>query len=454
MQHWSPGIVVNLLALAVLLALAAGLRNRIGPLRRLGIPDCIVAGTIGLALGPSAADVVPLSIPDLEMLVYHGFALVFIAVGLQRTAPGARPGGARSVAVAIPTVMVLQVVLGLLLVAVWQAWGGLHPGFSLLPMLGFSQGPGQALSLGGAWEPLGLADGAQLGLTFAAAGFAACIILGVPTVAWARRAGWVAERPEPPPASNTTAQATAQGSMEPLTATVVAIGVLYTGVFLCISGLVSLMPEGSPLIATAWGFHFVIGALLALFVRRGAQRFRCESWFDDRLLARVAVVAVDITTTAALCAVKLSVLGRWFAPVLVSSLVVGGTTLVVCLWMAKRAFPQEPFEHAIMMFGMCTGTLPTGLALLRSVDPQLQGTVARNATLGVSSAIPFAAPLLVGFIPFAVSLWPRGLGAAVGIPLALMLAYAIALAFAWRTFTPARRLRPWSSLWPPDPDGS
>ncbi|MBV1858284.1 MAG: hypothetical protein KUG77_07720, partial [Nannocystaceae bacterium] len=186
MQHWNAGIVVNLLVMAVLLALAAGLRNRIAPLRRLAIPDCIIAGTIGLALGPSALGVIPLSIPDLELLVYHGFALVFIAVGLQRTGAGTQPGGARSVAIAIPTLSVIQITIGLLVVGLWELWGGLHPGFSLLPMLGFSQGPGQALSLGGAWEADGFVDGAQLGLTFAAAGFATCILLGVPTIAWAR----------------------------------------------------------------------------------------------------------------------------------------------------------------------------------------------------------------------------------------------------------------------------
>lgn len=452
MQHWSAGIVVNLLAMAVLLALAAGLRNRIGPLRRLGIPDCIIAGSIGLTLGPSGVDVLPLSIPDLELFVYHGFALVFIAVGLQRASEGARPGGARSVAVAIPTLAVLQVTIGLLAVGAWHLWGELHPGFGLLPMLGFSQGPGQALSLGGAWEPLGLVDGTQLGLTFAAAGFATCIVLGIPTVAYARRAGWIT-RPQADDGGNTDTSVTAStsGTMDPLTGSVVAIGVVYAGAFGFIWLLVRVLPEGSSLIPTAWGFHFVVGALLAMATRRLARATHREDVFNDRLLGRLAVLAVDFTTTAALCAVQLSVVGRWLVPVLVISLLIGVLTLLTCLWIARRAFPQEPFEHAIMMFGMSSGTLPTGLALLRTVDPELRGTVARNATMGVSGSIPFMAPLLVGVIPFAVSLWPQGIGAAVGIPLAIMVAYVAALSLAWRSFTPARAMRPWSSLWPPDP---
>ena len=454
MQHWNAGIVVNLLVVAVLLALAAGLRNRIGPLRRLGIPDCIVAGSIGVTLGPSALDVLPMSVPDLELLVYHGFALVFIAVGLQRTSPGARPGGAHSVAVAIATLAVLQVVVSLLVVAAWELWGGLHPGFGLLPMLGFSQGPGQALSLGGAWEQLGLVDGTQLGLTFSAAGFASCIVLGIPVVAYARRAGWLAPKPTAerhPDLIATTPDHDAGSTMDPLSAAVVAIGVVYAAVFGVISLLVWLLPEGSALIPTAWGFHFVVGALLSMAVRRAARATQTERVFHDRLLGRLAVLAVDFTTAAALCAVQLSVVGRWWLPVLVISVLIGGLTLLTCLWLARRAFPQEPFEHAIMMFGMATGTLPTGLALLRIVDPQLQGTVARNATLGVSGSIPLMAPLMVGVLPFATSLWSRGFGAAVGIPLAIMLGYAIVVGLAWRSMTPARALRPWSSLWPPDP---
>ncbi len=450
MQHWNAGIVVNLLAMAVLLALAAGLRNRMGPLRRLRIPDCIIAGSIGLTLGPSALDVLPLSVPDLELFVYHGFALVFIAVGLQRAAEGTRPGGARSVAVAIPTLAILQVTIGLSVVGAWHLWGELHPGFSLLPMLGFSQGPGQALSLGGAWEELGLVDGTQLGLTFAAAGFATCIVLGIPTVAYARKAGWIAKHDDAETWAPVANEPPA-GTMDPLSASVVAIGVIYAAVFAFISLLVWVLPEGSSLIPTAWGFHFVVGALFAMATRRIARATNSEPLFNDRLLGRLAVLAVDFTTTAALSAVQLSVVGRWLVPVLVISVLIGGLTLLTCLWIARRAFAQEPFEHAIMMFGMSTGTLPTGLALLRIVDPELRGTVARNATVGISGSIPFMAPLMVGVVPFAVSLWPEGIGAAIGIPLAIMVAYAAALAFAWRSFTPARRMRPWSSLWPPDP---
>ncbi len=171
-----------------MLAIAAWLRNRISILQRIGIPDAIVAGAMGLALGPSVLDVAPFDTEQLETLVYHGFAVVFIAVGLQRAAKGSKSGATRSVMVAIPFVAVIQVTIGFLGVALFA--GALHPGFGFLPMLGLSQGPGQALSIGGSWEALGLEDGGQLGLVFAALGFAVCCAIGVPLIAIGRALGW------------------------------------------------------------------------------------------------------------------------------------------------------------------------------------------------------------------------------------------------------------------------
>lgn len=452
MDHWNAGTLLNLLALTVLLALAAGLRNRMGPLRRLGIPDSIVAGALGLALGPSVLGWIPFDVPSLETLVYHGFALVFIAVSLQRPASSTRSGGARSVAIAIPTLAVLQVLVGLVVVGAWASFDSLHPGFALLPMLGFSQGPGQALSLGAAWEPLGLADGGQLGLSFAALGFATCCLVGIPTIAWARRAGWVHREPRPEPApQHTEADAsTTAGLMEPLTSSVVAIGVVYVAVFAVISGIVYMLPEDSSLIPTAWGFHFIIGALLAMGVRRGAQATGQGHRFNDRLLGRLSVLFVDVTTTAALSAVTLAVLSRWLLPIVALCVVVTMVTLFASLWLARRAFDDEPFEHALLLFGMSTGTLPTGLALLRTLDPDLRGPVARSAALGVPGSIPLMAPLLVALLPFAVSLWESGPLVAIGVPLALVAVYLIVIAIAWRTLTKLRIRRPWHSLWPND----
>lgn len=461
MRYWwsdvpASGLLLDLGVVAVLLAVATWLVRGVPLLRRSAVPVAILAGLIGLALGPSGAGLIPLHVPAMEVIVYHAFALMFVAVGLQSAPIQRRPGAARSLAVANAMVGVTQALLGFLFVAAWLAVEQLHPGFGLMIMLGFQQGPGQALSLGGAWEAAGMADGAQIGLVFATLGFVYCFVLGVPAVAIARRRGMITaedevrslppEADEAPPAADPEAGA----AEEPLSMQLVIMGCVYLVVFGLAWGTTSLLPPGSELRETLWGLHFIVGSSVAIAVRRGARRLGRDGPFHDGMLSRIAVVGVEVTTAGSIAAVKLEVLGTWLVPILLMTLLAGAMTLVGCLWLARRAFPEAPFAHALVLFGMGTGTLPTGLALLRMLDPELRGPVARNAVIGATASVPFNAPMFLVLIPLvAVPQWSQGSAAAVGIPLAGLVVYLGALVVSWRLFTPFRLLRPLASPWPP-----
>lgn len=463
MRYWwsdvpASALLLDLAVIAGLLAVATVLVSRLSLLRRSKVPVAILAGLIGLALGPSGMGLVPLHEPGMELIVYHAFALMFVAVGLQSAPRQRRPGAARSLAVANATVGVTQALLGFGFVAAWLAVEPLHPGFGLMIMLGFQQGPGQALSLGGAWEAAGMAHGAQIGLVFATLGFVTCFVIGVPAVALARRRGMITPEDEvgpappgadaiPPPADPEAATAS-----EPLSMQLVIMGCVYLVVFAITWGLTSRLPPGSELRETLWGLHFIMGSLVAIVVRRGARRLGHDEPFHDGMLARISVVGVEVTTAGSIAAVRLEVLGLWLVPILLMALLAGAMTLVGCWWLARRAFPEAPFAHALVLFGMGTGTLPTGLALLRMLDPELRGPVARNAVIGATASIPFNAPMFLVLIPLvAVPQWSNGNAAALGIPLLALLVYLGALLASWRLFTPFQLLRPLASLWPPLP---
>lgn len=456
MRFWEVGIVSALLAVLALLAVVAVALRASARLRSLAVPPAILAGMLGLALGDSGLGVLPARPEDLEVIVYHTFAIVFIAVGLQApvvpTSGPLRTGAARSLAVAIPTLGVAQAILGFGLVALWWAVtrDELHPGFGWMITLGFQQGPGQALALGRAWETQGFGSGGQIGLVFAAFGFAYCLV-GVPLVAFARRRGWVEGRRTDAPDAEIAGppRATAAGGLEPLTAQVLVIGVVYVAVFGLLWLLTAPLPQG-PLRATFWGFHFIAGSMLALAFRRIARRMGHEQIFDDDLLARISVVAVEITTAAAIAAVELEVLTSWLGPVLLFTTAAGVLTLVVSMWLSRRAFPDEPFAHGLVLFGMSTGTVSTGLALLRMLDPELKGPVARNVVVAATASVPLNAPLFLAVIPFSVGLWRTSYVASIAWPLAILVVYLAALGIAWAKLTPARWTRPWRRLWPPD----
>jgi glutamate:Na+ symporter, ESS family len=459
-EFWRDGLVTNLLALVVLLGMTSFLRARVRWMRKLAVPNALVAGAFGVALGPEILGVIPFDLDQLELLVYHGFAIVFIAVGLQSPPPASRASGcASSFAVALSSIAVLQVAVGFALLLGFMVLGtALHPGFGFMPMLGFHQGPGPALALGSAWEPLGLPDGGGIGLVFAGFGFAYCVLLGVPLVWWGRRAGWITPPSEYEiPAEATVDETSGRGptggpismhGIEPLSAQIMAIGCVYAVVFGLLMALTSMLPDGSGIGATLWGFNFIIGSLVAIAVRRTTLRMKVSLPLDDPMLSRVAVVAVDFTTVAALAAVRVSILDRWLVPILVMTATTGVLALLASVWLARRAFPQAPFEHAVTLFGATTGTLPTGLALLRTLDPELRGPVARNVVLGATGSIPLTGPMMLLVIPICVELWPRDSSLALWAPLVMMAVYAALLILAWRWITPFRWLRPPLAPWP------
>jgi len=460
-DFWRSSLIDNVLGLAVLLAIAAALRTHVGVLRRLAIPDGIVAGALGLVLGPNLVHALPLSGRDLEPLVYHGFAIVFVAVGLQGAERVRATGSARSLSFGFVALAVVQSLLGFALLAIWFSATGdeLHPGLGFMIMLGFAQGPGQALAFGSAWEPLGLVNGAQIGLLYAALGFAWCCVLGVPLVAFARRRGWLDPPPVHVPAAtpitvthSATHTSDRTSTMEPLTVQIVTIACVYAAVFGVLWSITRALPPSSNFAASLWGFHFLVGSSLAIALRKIVDTGRIRIPFDDGLLGRIAGTAIDFTTAAALCAIQLDELGDMLVPILVMSSIGGVLTLVLCLWLTRRAFEDAPFSHMLVLYGTCTGTVPTGLALLRIVDPELRGPVARSTVIAATAAVPLGIPLFLGVIPLSIAQWSSGFTQTVALTLGLLAVYTVVLVWIWHRTGSLRWLRPLTSVWPRAPD--
>lgn len=455
MTFWDNGFVLTLLLICLLLLGASGLRRSIKPLKKLGIPDSIVAGGFGLLLGPGVVGLLPLDQDTLEGIVYHGLAILFIAVSLRAPIKGRTAKGAISYGFTIPVIAIVQCIIGLLVVlALTAAADPTHPGFGLLLPLGFQQGPGQALSLGNAWEATGLVDGAQLGLIIASLGFAWAVVIGVPLVAVGKKLGWakdVGSAHQPAEAierKETPELHTEIGGLEPLTSQIAAIAVVYLATYGAVLGLTSLLENKPQIAAMVWGFHFVIGCLIALSIRKPWRRISVLPRLHDGQLSRVAGVTIDVMTCAALAAVSIDVFSSNLVPILLLTTLGGVLTLFVIVWLARRAYPNAPFEHAVMLFGTVTGTLPMGLALLRLLDPELKGPAATSAVVGSAIALPLGAALLIVVLPYSVTHYPDGFPGAVWTTLGMLVVYLVGLLVAWRKFGSLRFNRPLMKLWP------
>ncbi|MFT5683424.1 MAG: ESS family glutamate:Na+ symporter [Myxococcota bacterium] len=443
MKFWESGQVVTLLLIAALLLVGSMVR-RIGPIRRLGIPASILSGCLGLLLGDGLVGVLPLDGDTLEAVVYHGLALVFIAVSLQTPERTGRTGGAVSFALGIALLLNVQAVVGMAVVLLL----GLHPGFGLLLPLGFEQGPGQALSLGNAWEATGLADGGQLGLIIAALGFGWAIGAGVPLAAWGRRRGLLTAGADA--SSDRVSQAAKigePGALDPLTRHLAFIGLAYLITYGIVAGLAQLFSAKPGIAAMAWGFHFIFGALVAMTMRASFARLGRPA-LDNVQLSRIAGFTVDVVTCAAIAAVQIAIFKANLFPLLLMTTAGGLVTALVVIWLAPRVFPRAPFEHCVLLFGAATGTLPVGLALLRIVDPDFRTPASLNAVLGSAMSVPLAAVFMMGILPFTISGWPDGYPTTGFIALGLFFAFALAILVGWWKLGPMRLIGGMTELWP------
>jgi ESS family glutamate:Na+ symporter len=455
-HYWRGGFVADMILVLSLLFVAVALRRSIAPMRRVGIPDALVAGVIGLTLGPAALGVLDFDSANLEPVVYHGMALVFIAVSLQSPPQGQRSGVVRSLAFSIPSMVVFQAVIGMGIILAWNALRPepLHPGIGLMLPLGFSQGPGAALTFGSAWEAdRGMTDGAQIGLIFSAVGFAWCIGGGVLAISIARRRGWVAPATEtaPLPATDDRSPENPRpGSsvLEPLTAQIAMISLVYLATYGFLS---AVAPHAGKHETTLWAFHFIIGTLLAILARSIIGRMP-PAWnpLDDMLLVRTSNAIVDVSTTCALAAIKIGVLATWFVPIATVTSVGGMITLIVVLWLARRAFASLPFHHGTILYGAMTGTATTGLALLRMIDPGQRTPVARNYVIASAGASMMALPLLA-IIGRPLEGWPGSYPTPVLETLGIVVVYLVILVLIWRRTTTFRLVRPWRRIWPDVP---
>ena len=470
MGYWAGGYVQDLLIVIVLLAVAAGLRRTISPMQRLGMPDALIAGALGMGLGPAGLDLLPFSPEHLQLVVYHALALVFIAFSLQAPPSGERSGTARSIAFAIPIIACIQGIIGLLCVLGWNATHptgaepALHTGFAMMLPLGFSQGPGPAMTLGQTWDDnAGFSDGAQVGLIMAALGYAWCCFIGVGLVAWGRRRGWDkslgrAEIQGGSGSSDLSAQSPVRpgarvagvGELEPMTAQIVAIAMVYLATWLFLINVGPLLPEEHQ--PTLYGFHFLLATGFGLALRPLAARAPGGTPLDNDLLARIGSLIVDVATCAALAAVRVDVLVEFLGPVLLISSLGGLSTVFTCIWIARRAYPTKPFQHAIVTFGSLSGTATTGLALLRMLDPKLEGPSGRNYVLAVTPSAILGLPLFV-LMPLPILGFPGNYPGKAFMLLGILVAYIVALTIAWRLFAPLRLVGSPLVLWP-EPEGA
>lgn len=194
-------------------------------------------------------------------------------------------------------------------------------------------------------------------------------------------------------------------SLDRLSMQVALVLAVYGATFLITKGLtsgISAISEGlaNTLNALLWGFNFMIGSGLAIALRCILKKLRTtkivtRQYQNNYLLSRISGLAFDIMIVAGIGSIEIEDLSGLWLPFILMSIAGAIVTLLHLQFVCKKVYKGYYYEGMLSMYGMMTGTISSGVLLLREMDPEMKTPASNNLVIGSSFAILLAVPLLI-----------------------------------------------------------
>lgn len=408
-------LIIELGCIACAIWGANALRRKVPFMRKMLLPVSVMAGFILLIL--KTIGVYNPAMETMEMLVYHCIALGFIAMSLRTAVPEtdkeAKAIGFKSGAVIVGTYLI-QAMVGLVitLVLAYTVMPDLFKAAGLLLPMGYGQGPGQANNIGGSYESMGFAGGRSFGLSIAAAGYVCACTLGVLILNRWKKHGLLKnstkedfDETKIPGFFQDSNEIPVADSIDKFSMQAVMVLIVYLATYLTTWGLTSAISAISPALANLlnsllWGFNFIIGSVLAMVVRLSLAKGQkigliTRQYQNNYLLNRISGFFFDLMIVAGIASIDLGDISGLLLPFALMAVAGAIFTWLYLVMVCKRIYGGYYREGLISMYGMLTGTIGSGVLLLREIDPDLHTPAANNLVVGSSYGIVLGAPLLV-----------------------------------------------------------
>ncbi|HIV98869.1 MAG TPA: sodium:glutamate symporter [Candidatus Ornithospirochaeta avicola] len=409
--------IIHFGIISAALLLGAFLRSRIRFLQKYLIPSSIIGGFMLLFFYNYAAPHLNLNSDFLGDLVYHLLNISFIAMML-RTPEEKKVRKSRVIGETVVSTVAqygLQCTFGLIvaIILIFTVMPDLSPAIGLSLPLGFELGPGQAYSMSLPWEAMGFEGATSVGLAMAAIGFVVGSIGGVILINIGIRKGWVDESLRDKINRGETrsgflkkehqregSRITTDGeSLDTLSYHIALIMVTYLiswALLSFISYLLSFIGAmGVQLADSLWGVNFIFSVFCASFVRAIMTKAGISYTIDNHTLNRVNGLSVDLTVTSCLGAISLTAISSYWLPITLLSVIGILITMFLTPYYCARLYDDHKFERTLVLIGTATGTLPTGLSLLRVVDPDFETPAATDYVYASSIVFFLVIPLIL-----------------------------------------------------------
>ncbi|MFH1942702.1 MAG: sodium/glutamate symporter [bacterium] len=399
-------LMVDICWLSALLLVGKFLRVKLVILQKLFLPASVIAGFIGLLLGPYVMGRYAFTAIPNEMmaswLLYPGrlinivFACLFLGFSIPSFKTIWREGGPQLCYGWIVGMGQYVVGLGACVMLLTPVFG-VPVFFGCLLEIGFSGGHGTAAGMQEAFSQLGFEAGSDLGFMSATVGVISAVVFGMTMINIAARRRYTAVIQSPQELSmdrirglipedkreRGSTNTISPDALEPFAFHAAVVGLAILIGWYVLLGIKHV--SGNYLVHLTRGVDlfrsfplFPIAMLAGLFIQIVSVRTGISKYFDRQTFDRILGLALDFLVVSAIASIKLDVFFAYIWPFSIL-MIVGLVWIIFMTWIvAPRMLPDAWFERAIVEYGMQTGVTALGLLLLRVADPNFKTPAAKS----------------------------------------------------------------------------
>ncbi len=390
MEFDAYALMTDFAFMSLLLVIAQFMRAKIKFLQSFYIPASVLAGIMGLLLGPQVLGVIPWS-GKIGSYAYLLICIVFGGLYLGKKEKTSVKKVFKSVGDTFCMNMATEFIcfgsallIGGLIIRF--CFPDVFEQFALLLPAGYCGGHGYASTIGTALNTLlGRDDCVQIGQTFATLGLLTGLFGGIACINFAARRGATrfikkaGELPEdcrtgivPAGKRNSMGEETINPmSMDPLAWHICLILIATLGGYLFYNWYKQYLPK---IEIPVMCLTMIAGVLLQKLLNHTPFR----DSVDKKVVGRVGSMLTDYLVGFGVASISLTVVQSYIGPLLVMCVLGTVWPLLMVFVVGKKLFRNFWFERSIFIFGWCTGVVAIGVTLLRICDPNMKSETLDN----------------------------------------------------------------------------
>lgn len=384
MNYDAYSFVIDFAFMSLLLVIAQFLRAKIKFLQNFYIPASVLAGIMGLILGPQVLKVIPWS-GKIGSYAYLLICVVFAGLYIGKKEKMNVKKIFRGVGDTFCMNMATEFIcFGSALVVGWAVIKIFFPNvfetFALLLPAGYCGGHGYASTIGTALNNLlGRDDCVQIGQTFATLGLLTGLFVGIVLINFATRRGatsFIKKADKLPEECRTgivpegNRKSMGEETINPMSMDPLAWHLSLTLIATLIGYKVyywykDFLPNIEiPIMCLT----MLAGVLVNTIIKHSPFKHSVDKHVEDRIGSGIT----DYLVGFGIASISLTTIQSYWLPIIILCILGTVWPIFMVLFVGRKLFHNHWFERSIFIFGWCTGVVAIGVTLLRIVDPEMK----------------------------------------------------------------------------------